>query len=143
MRLPRPIFITERKYEKSREALNRCIALVGKDKNYKEFLYSALVKIADSYHSEGNHVQALKYYQESYDQGFDRQTQGFMEVRFRQAVSLIETGDLKEAQVILSEIAEEGDFAMQQRAQMKLGTLELSKQLKQLHFKEGSGGGTI
>ena len=137
------IFITERKYEKSREALNRCIALVGKDKNYKEFLYSALVKIADSYHSEGNHVQALKYYQESYDQGFDRQTQGFMEVRFRQAVSLIETGDLKEAQVILSEIAEEGDFAMQQRAQMKLGTLELSKQLKQLHFKEGSGGGTI
>jgi len=96
--------------------------------------------MGDSYHYEGQHAEALKYYQQSYDQGFDRQNQGFMEVRFRQAVDLIETGDFKEAQAILGEIAEEGDFAMQQRAQMKLGTLELSKQLKQLHFKEGSGG---
>jgi tetratricopeptide (TPR) repeat protein len=137
------ISVQEGKYEKSREVLNRCIALAEKDKKNKEILYTALVKMADSYHYEGNHAQALKYYQESYDQGFDRQAEGFMEVRFRQAVSLIETGDTKEAQNILSEIADEGDFAMQQRAQMKLGTLELTKQLKQLHLKEGAGGGTI
>jgi FimV-like protein len=66
-----------------------------------------------------------------------------MEVRFRQAESLIEIGDQKEAQAILSEIAEEGDFTLQQRAQMKLGMFELSKQLKQLHIKENRGDGTI
>lgn len=119
-------------YEKARESLNRSIALAEKEKDSRELLRTAYVEMGNSYHHEGRHREAVRYYGQCLDFDYGPETKGYWEVKYKLAVSYLGTGESAMAERIMNEIAEEGDPALQQRVQMKMGLMSLEKELKRL-----------
>jgi tetratricopeptide (TPR) repeat protein len=133
----------ERQYEKSREALNRCIALAEKEKKDESLLQSAFMEIGNTYYLEGKHRQAIRAYEQGLDRGYGPENTGYWETSFRLALSYFETGENAEAKRIFREISEEGDPILQQKVQIKLGLIDLEDQLKRLPIGQGGGQGRI
>ncbi|MBN1107090.1 MAG: tetratricopeptide repeat protein [Deltaproteobacteria bacterium] len=129
----------QNRYEKARESLNRCIALAEKNVESKDLLRSALVEMGNSFHGEGRHREAVRYYQQGLDLDYAPEMKGYWEVKYRLALSFLGTGENATAERIMSEIAEEGDSAFQQKAQIKIGLMGLEKQLKRLPLGQKAG----
>ncbi|RJR29803.1 MAG: hypothetical protein C4576_34705 [Desulfobacteraceae bacterium] len=125
------------RYEKARDALNRSIALAEKDRESKELLRSAYVEMGHSYHSEGRHKEAIKHYGQSLDLDYAPEMKGYWEVKYKLALSYLGAGESALASRLMNEILEEGDPALQQKVQMKLGFITLEKELKRLPLGKG------
>ena len=128
--------------EKARESLNRSIALAEKDRENREVLRSAYHEIGNSYHAEGRHQEAVRYYGQCLDLDYAPEMKGYWDVKYKLALSYLGTGETTMADRIMNEIAEEGDPAIQQRVQVKMGLVSLERELKRLSMgKKGQQGG--
>jgi tetratricopeptide (TPR) repeat protein len=119
-------------YEKARDALNRSIALAEKDRESRELLRSAYVEMGNSYHFEERHKEAIRHYGQSLEMDYSPETNGFWEVKYRLALSYLGAGESGLASRLMNEIMEEGDPALQQKVQMKMGFIPLEKELRRL-----------
>lgn len=128
----------EKRYEQSREALNRCIALAEKEKEGPPLLRSAFVEMGNTFYREGKHRQAAEAFERGLDLGYGPENAGYWETNFHLALCYLETGNEVEARRLLQEIADEGDPLLQQKVLIKLGQIDLLDQLKRLPmFQEG------
>jgi lipopolysaccharide biosynthesis regulator YciM len=119
-------------YEKAREALNRCIALAEKKAHMKALNQSALIELGNSFYSEGKYARAVRAFQDGFEQGYGPENREYWEMKYRLALSYMGIGESSRAEPILSEISDEGDSVLQQKALIKLGTIGLRTQLKRL-----------
>jgi tetratricopeptide (TPR) repeat protein len=127
------------RYEKARESLNRCIALAERDGDSKNVLRSALAEMGNSYYQDGRYNEAIRFYQQSLELEAGPEGKGYWEKRYQLALSHLGAGDHATAERMMSEIAEEGDPAVQQKAQVKIGLMGLNKQLKRLPLDRKDG----
>jgi tetratricopeptide (TPR) repeat protein len=134
------ILNAEGSYEKAREVLNRSIALVEKERSEKGLFLRALVELGESYRREGRHEKAAQAYQEAFRSGYGPEMDGYWEVKLRLADSYLGVGKTQGAERVLREIEEEGDPNLQEKVQMKLGSINLENQLKRLSIWKESGG---
>ena len=130
----------EKRYEEARMSLSQSIAMAEQVKAARPFLMLALVALGDSYFLENNYDQALEFYRKGLDEGYGPEDKGYWQTRYRQALSLLEVGGTQKAETILREISEGGDPLLQQKVQIKLGSLGLKHQLKKLPIWEEFGG---
>ncbi|MFH1490758.1 MAG: tetratricopeptide repeat protein, partial [Pseudomonadota bacterium] len=131
---------TEKRYEEARVNLRRSIAIAEQDKAARPLLTLALVALGDSYFLENNYDQAAGFYRKGLDEGYGPEEKGYWQTRYRQALSLLELGSIQKAETILREISEGGDPLLQQKVQIKLGSLGLKQQLKKLPIWEEFSG---
>ena len=75
-------------------------------------------------------------YEKGFALGYSMDNPDYWETRFRLALSYIDLGESVKAETILNEISEGGDSILQQRAQIKLGSLNLEKQLRFLSISK-------
>ncbi len=129
----------EKNHERAKESLNRCIALVEKDKEAKVLLQDALVELGHTYQDDGRHLQAITSYQKGLDLGYGNTREGYWDTQFRLAMSYLEIGEEAKAEPLLAQILDEGDPILQQRVELKLGLIGLEKQLKRLSIWQDAG----
>ncbi len=122
----------ERRFERAREALNRCIALTEKDKGGRELVQAAFIEMGNGYHKEGNHKQSIRFFREAFDLGYGPEMRDYWECNYRLALAYLKTGNNEEAERLFEAISEEGDPILQQKVQIKMGMIDLEKQLKRL-----------
>jgi tetratricopeptide (TPR) repeat protein len=121
------------RYEKGREALNRCVALSEKSPEREPALRAAFVQLGNGYYEEGRYGSAIDYYNRAVEAGYEPSDgNAYWKNRFRLASCYLETGEHAKAESILNQILEQGDPLLQQKVQVKLGSLDLEKQLKRL-----------
>lgn len=123
-------------YERARDALNRSIALAEKDRESKELLRSAYAEMGNSYHFEGRHKEAIRHYGQSLDLDYSPEMKGYWDVKYRLALSYLGAGESGLASRLMNEILEEGDPALQQKVQIKMGSIPLEKELKRLSLEK-------
>jgi tetratricopeptide (TPR) repeat protein len=124
-------------YEKARDALNRSIALSEKDRESRGLLRDAYLEMGNSYHLEGRHQEAIRHYGNCLDLDYGPEMKGYWDVKYKLALSHLGTGESQMAERIMNEIMEEGDPALQQKVQMKMGTIALERELKRLPIGKG------
>jgi tetratricopeptide (TPR) repeat protein len=129
----------EKNHERAKESLNRCIALVEKDKDAKVLLQDAFVELGHTYQDDGRHLQAITSYQKGLDVGYETTREGYWDTQFRLAMSYLEIGEEAKAEPLLTQILDEGDPILQQRVELKLGLIGLEKQLKRLSIWQDAG----
>jgi tetratricopeptide (TPR) repeat protein len=131
----------EKNYERAKESLNRCIALVekDKDKDAEVLLQDAFVELGHTYQDDGRHRQAIASYQKGLDLGYGFDREGYWDTQFRLAVSYLEIGEEAKAEPLLTQILDEGDPILRQRVELKLGLIGLEKQLKRLSIWQDAG----
>lgn len=122
----------ERQFEKAREALNRCVALAEKDRDGRGLVRSAFVEMGNGYHKEGNHKQTIRFFRKAFDLGYGPENRDYWESNYRLALAYLKTGKNREAERLFNAISEEGDPILQQKVQIKMGMIDLEKQLKRL-----------
>lgn len=127
------------RYERAREFLNRSIALAEKDEKSRGVLQSAYVEMGNSYYLQGKYRKAIKSYGEGLEKGFGQKKKNYWETQYRLALCYIETKETAEAERIMNDISEQGSPILQQKAQLKLGTMGLEKQLKRLPIWKEAG----
>ena len=124
-------FKARKKYREARNAFNHSIT-IGLEKNTNSsVLQSAYMELGNVLYSEGRYMQAAKAFEKGFEKGIDTEDPEYWDTRFRQAMSYLKTGEESKAETLLGDISEGGaDSILQQRAQLKLGSIVLSKQLK-------------
>jgi tetratricopeptide (TPR) repeat protein len=128
----------ERKqYNEARNALVNSINIGLENKESQGLLRRSYIELGNVLHAEGKYYQAVKAFEKGFDLGYDAENPDYWEVRFRQAMGYIKTGENSKAETLLGDISEGGeDSILQQRAQLKLGSIQLAKQLKVLSMGE-------
>lgn len=130
-------FKERKKYNEARNALINSINISLDNKESQELLRRSYIELGNVLHAEGKHYQAVKAFEKGFDLGYDEENQDYWEIRFRQAIGYIKTGENSKAETLLGDISEGGeDSILQQRAQLKLGSIQLSRQLKILSMGE-------
>lgn len=122
----------ERQFEKAREALNRCIALAEKNRAGRGLVQSAFIEMGNGYHKEGNHKQTIRFFRGAFDLGYGPENRDYWESNYRLALAYLKTGKNEEAERLFNAISDEGDPILQQKVQIKMGMIDLERQLKRL-----------
>ncbi|NLA75161.1 MAG: tetratricopeptide repeat protein, partial [Deltaproteobacteria bacterium] len=126
-------FKGRKKYSEAKNYLMDSINIALDNKDAQELLRTAYIELGNVFHAEGRDYQAVKAFEKGFDLGYDTENRDYWETRFRLAMGYIKTGENSKAETLLNDISEEGeDSILQQRAQLKLGSIQLSKNLKAL-----------
>ncbi len=129
----------QKNYQESKRALNRCIALAGKTDQSDDLLQSAHMELGKVLQNEGNPREAVKFFERGFELGYGPDKGEYWGNRFRLALSYMDIGQGPKAEPLLNEISEEGDPVLQQKAQIRLGSIGLESQLQRLSIR-GIGG---
>ncbi len=130
-------FKERKQYDEARNALINSINIGLDHKESQDLLRRSYIELGNVLYTEGKYYQAVKAFEKGFDLGYDTDNQDYWEIRFRQAMGYIKTGENGRAETLLGDISEGGeDPILQQRAQLKLGSIQLSKQLKALSMGE-------
>jgi FimV-like protein len=130
------ILKNKRNYTGARMALNKSITLSLKDESDFDILQPAYKELGDVFRLEGKYNKAVKAYEKGFALGYGVDNPDYWETRFRLALTYIDLGENVKAEAVLNEISEEGDTILQQRAEIKLGSLDLEKQLRFLSISK-------
>jgi FimV-like protein len=120
----------QKKYDEAEKMLNSIPGMP--DKVNSNLLKSVYMELGNSYYSSGDYAKAIKSYEGGFDLGYGTDNKDYWDARFNLAQAYFNSGGEKKAKALLSEISEGGDALMQQRANLKLGSMELEKQLQKL-----------
>jgi tetratricopeptide (TPR) repeat protein len=94
-------------------------------------MQSAYMALGNVLYSEGRHQQAVKAFEKGFSLGIDTEDPEYWDTRFRQAMAYLKTGEEDKAETLLNEISEgDADEILQQRVELKLGSIALTRQLK-------------
>jgi tetratricopeptide (TPR) repeat protein len=121
--------------DQARASLNRCIELASRSADNVGILSKAYAELGNSYFQEARYAKALEAYEKALNEGYSREDKGYWDMLFRMAQSYLETGDYDAAEPLLVQVTEEADPLLQQRGLIRLGTIELERQLKRLPIK--------
>jgi tetratricopeptide (TPR) repeat protein len=122
----------EKDFKKARKALVRSIAIAEKNNDNKALLQSAYMELGGIFQNEKKYQQAIKAFELGFTLGYGPDNNDYWKIRFRLALLYLATDKLKEAEPLLNDILEGGDTILQQKAQVRLGTIKLDKQLGRL-----------
>ncbi len=118
--------------DQARASINRCIGLASRDPKNRVILRQAYAELGDSYFRETRYAKALEAYELALEAGYGPGEEGYWGMRFRMAQSYLEVGDYESAEPLLVEVSEEADPLLQQRVLIRLGMIELERQLRRL-----------
>jgi tetratricopeptide (TPR) repeat protein len=128
---------TRKQYNEAKNALINCINIGLDNKEAQNLLRKSYIELGNTLHEEGKQYQAVKAFEKGFALGYDSENPDYWEIKFRQAMDYIITGENNKAENLLGDISEGGeDTILQQRAQLKLGSIALAKQLKILSMGE-------
>ena len=68
--------------------------------------------------------------------GYGADRSDYWDSRFHLALSYLNIGESLKAEPLLNEVSEGGDEVLQQKAQLRIGSLSLEKQLKRLSIEQ-------
>ena len=124
-------FKARKQYSDARNALNHSITIGIEKKISSSVLRSAYTELGNVLYSEGKHKQAAKAFEKGFEIGIDTEEPEYWDIRFRQAMAYLKTGEDSKAETLFNDISEgDANEILQQRAQLKLGSLVLARQLK-------------
>lgn len=130
-------FKSRKQYNDARNAFNHSISICLENHTDQNTLRTAYIELGNVLYSEKRYHQAARAYEKGISLGYDSQNPEYWDIRFRQAMAYLKTGENSKAETLLNDITEgDGDSILQQRAQLKLGSLVLSRQLKILSMGE-------
>ncbi len=130
-------FKDRKQYDEAKSALINSINIGLDNKDAQNLLRRSYIELGNILHAEGKYYQAVKAFEKGFALGYEADNQDYWEIRFKQAMDYIKTGENIKAETLLGDISEGGeDTILQQRAQLKLGSIQLSKQLKKLSMGE-------
>ncbi len=130
-------FKAQKKFSEARNAINHSIEMGLNNNTDTGTLRSAYIELGNVLYAEGRYHHAARAFEKGFSLEDDSESPGYWEIRFKQAMSYLNTGEMSKAETLLNDISEGGeDSFLQQRAQLKLGSLMLSKQLKFLSIGE-------
>jgi FimV-like protein len=120
----------QKKYDEAEKTLNSIPGMP--DRINSNALKSAYMELGMSSYRMGEYPKAIKSYEKAFALGYGADKMDYWDARFNLAESYLNSGDEKKAKRLLSEILEGGDSILQQRAQLKIGSMDLEKQLQRL-----------
>jgi FimV-like protein len=102
------------------------------DRINSNVLKSVYMELGNAYYSAEDYPKAIKSYEGGFNLGYDQENKDYWDARFNLAEAYFNAGAEKKAKTLLNEISENGDTLLQQRAALKLGSMDLEKQLQRL-----------
>lgn len=126
------IFYKKRDYERAKISLNRCIDIAEKIKSRGEILQQAHMEAGRVLYGEQKYKQAVVSFERGFSLGYAPEREDYWERRFQLALAYMGTGEDSKAVPLLSEISDEGDAILQQKAQLRLGSIGLTRELRRL-----------
>lgn len=130
-------FKERKQYNEAKNALINSINIGLDNKDAQSLLRRSYIELGNILNAEGKYYQAVKAFEKGFALGYDTDNQDYWETRFKQAMGYIKTGENSKAESLLGDISEGGeDTILQQRAQLKLGSIALSRELKILSMGE-------
>ena len=128
---------TRKKFGEARNAFNHSIDISLENHLGHDTLQSAYIELGNVLYAESRFHEATRAFEKGFENGFDSGDPEYWETRFRQAMAYMKTGEESKAETLFNDITEGGgDSILQQRAQLKLGSIALAKQLKILSMGE-------
>ncbi len=128
---------SRKKFGEARNAFNHSIDISLENHLDHETLQSAYIELGNVLYAEGRYQEATRAFEKGFENEFDSGSPEYWDIRFRQAMAYMKTGEDTKAETLFNDITEGGgDSILQQRAQMKLGSIALVKQLKILSMGE-------
>jgi tetratricopeptide (TPR) repeat protein len=126
------------RYETARDFLNRSIALVENLDTHADLYRRALRAAGDTYYMEKRYAKALAYYEKAITSSNSSTDEDYWNIKFRMASAYLHMGKIREAETLLNAISDQtSDPLLQQRVAVKLGTLDLKRQLSRLSLAPG------
>jgi tetratricopeptide (TPR) repeat protein len=130
-------FKDRKQYNEAKNALINSINIGLDNKDAQNLLRRSYIELGDILHAEGKYYQAVKAFEKGFALGYETDNHDYWEIRFKQAMDYIKIGENIKAETLLADISEGGeDTILQQRAQLKLGSIALAKQLRILSMGE-------
>jgi tetratricopeptide (TPR) repeat protein len=120
----------QQKYDDAVKTLNSIPGMP--DRISSSVLKSVYMELGNAYYSAGDYPKAAKSYEGGFNLGYGPENKDYWDARFNLAEAYFNAGAEKKARTLLTEISESGDTLMQQRAALKLGSMDLEKQLQRL-----------
>jgi len=120
----------QKKYGEALKIINSAPGMP--DKIGSDLLKSAYMETGKAQYSMGEYADAIKSYEDAFDLGYGPENQDYWDARFNLALAYTDAGEDRKAKALFTEISGSGDAILQQRAQLKLGTMDLEKQLQRL-----------
>jgi FimV-like protein len=129
------ILSRQQKYDEAIKTLNSIPGMP--DKINSNALKSVDMELGNAYYSAEDYPKAVKSYEGGFNLGYGPENKDYWDARFNLAEAYFNSGAEKKAKALLNEISENGDTLMQQRAAVKLGSMDLEKQLQRLAIGKG------
>ena len=112
--------------------LTKCLSIADKAKDQNELIQSANMELGKVFYITGDHANAVKAFERGFELGYGPEKTDYWQNRYRLALSYLKAGHDLKAEEVLNEVSEGQDTVLQQRAQIKLNTISLDRQLKRL-----------
>ena len=126
----------QEKYKEAKIILNKCLMLAHNTEQH-DVIQSAYMELGKIFHAEKDYKKAVESLERGFRLGYGSDKIDYWEDRFKLAQSYVHIGRETEAEDLFNEILEEGNPTIQQRAQIKLGAMNLNRQLEQLSMGTG------
>ncbi len=126
------IYNKRQKHEAAMTVLDKSISILEKEKVNQEMKVAALIELSKSYRYMGNASKAVAITEQILGSGYDPGRPKYWELKFFLAETYLSLGKISKAETIYREISDEGPASLQQRAQMRLGSINLDRQLSRL-----------
>lgn len=122
--------------ERAEYYINKAIQIAQSRSDLQNILQAAHMELGLLHYSKGNYSHAAKSLENGFSLGYSPEKDDYWENRFMLASAYLEEGENSKAAPLLSEISEEGDILMQQKAQIRIGAIDLEEQMKRLSINE-------
>ncbi len=120
----------QKKYNEAKSAFTHSIGIALEKNTAQNVFQTAYTELGDVLYSEGEYKKAARAFEKGFSYGTDTEAPGYWDYRFRQAMTYLKTGEEDKAETLFNEVSDGGNEILQQRAQLKLGSIELARQMK-------------
>jgi len=120
----------QKRYSDAEAAINAAPGMPDRIKN--DSLMSAYMELGKAYYHTGNYPGAVRSFEKGFDLGYAENNKDYWNLRLDLAQAYADNGEHDRARALLSEISESGDSISQQKAALKIGSMDLEEQLKRL-----------
>ncbi|MBN1626251.1 MAG: tetratricopeptide repeat protein, partial [Deltaproteobacteria bacterium] len=120
----------QKRYSDAEAVINSAPGMPDRIKD--DLLISAYMELGKAYYHTGNYPKAASSFEKGFDLGYAADNRDYWNLRLDLAQAYMSAGEHDRARVLFTEISEGGDNISQQRAALKIGSMDLEEQLKRL-----------